>query len=135
LVKCHSCESRACPALDAGNPEYSAEVILMTDKPNLGPCCGCGKQDDTVRNIILLNLKGTVPDQGWGCVICGIWGGAVAVLCNDCVEQGFEIKFACDGYPKDGNRIPIEELTEPFDHDLRLHPGLENHWSREIGHA
>jgi hypothetical protein len=112
------------------------EVILMTEeKTDLGPCCACGKEDETVRNFILLNLKGTHSDQGWGCVVCGVWGGAVAVICDDCLEKKAEIKFACDGFPVDKKRIPIEQLTEFFDHDRRLHPSLENHWSREVGHA
>lgn len=105
------------------------------EKIDLGSCCVCGKEDDTVRNIVFLSQKALNPEGTWGCVICGIWGGAVAVLCDECAEKGSEIKFICDGYPKDGKRIPIDDLKEPFGHDLRLHPSLENHWSREVGRA
>ncbi len=93
----------------------------------LGKCCVCEAENESVRNIITLDKK--MPDEnlpgGWGCFVCGLDGqGAVAVLCDDCLDTEKEIKFACLGYPKDNRRIEIEKLTEEFKHDKSKHPEL-----------
>lgn len=99
---------------------------MMNDEiTDLGPCCACGKVDKSVRNIIMFHKKALNPEGGWGCVICGIWGGAVSVVCDECLEKKAEIKFVCDGYPKDKKRVPIDQLTEPFDHDFSRHHPAE----------
>ena len=104
---------------------------MMTKKIDLGPCCACGKTDQSCRNIIMLPKKAKNSEGGWGCVVCGVWGGAVVVLCDYCFENGAKLIMACDGYPKDGNRIPIDDLKEPFDHDLSKHSELDGYWVRE----
>lgn len=94
---------------------------------NLGKCCICEKEDDSVRNAITLDKKspaGTVG--GWGCFVCNLPSeGAVSVICDDCfenyVDKKTELKFACLGYPGENKRIPIEELTEDFHHDKTKH--------------
>jgi hypothetical protein len=89
---------------------------------DLGPCCACEGLDD-VANIIMLNVKGTVPGYGWGCFVCGLsTDGAVAVLCDACLESEAEIRFAVDGKIEDKKRIPRSELKEPHEHDMSKHP-------------
>jgi hypothetical protein len=86
-----------------------------TDTPSLGPCCNCGTTEN-VRNIVMLARRAPTPGSGWGCVVCGLPSdGAVAVMCDDCLEQ--EPRAVCDGYPVAGKRVPIEQLAaEAFDH-------------------
>lgn len=87
-------------------------------------------ESDSVRNAITLNKKSPETKGGWGCFVCDLQPfGAVAVLCDDCLDKFFdqkiEIKFACLGYPGENRRIEIEKLTEDFDHDLSKHPEEE----------
>lgn len=93
------------------------------DEIYLGTCCACGGSEN-VRNIICLDRKGPTPGKGWGCLVCGLPpDGAVAVLCDECLEQGTAIRFVCIGYPASDGRMPIEELSgEPFEHNLAYHP-------------
>jgi|SRR5215468_423725 len=86
---------------------------------NLGPCCVCEKIEG-VRNILMLDFKSPIPGHGWGCFTCNLpQDGSYAVVCDECLEK--PLKFACNGYPATEGRIPIEELTEKFDHDYRYH--------------
>ncbi len=101
----------------------------MTDhEPELGSCCICqGKRG--VRNILMLHQKAPMPGRGWACLICGLPpDGAVAVLCDRCMEPyqsgASRLRFVCRGYPDKDGRALIGELDpEPFDHDMKLHPG------------
>jgi hypothetical protein len=100
------------------------------DNPDLGPCCICEIEGPQVRNIIMLNQLSPIPGKGWGCFACGLpRNGAVAVVCDDCLD-GFgdlvvsELRFACRGYPGKDGRVPIEELTGEFDHNVLKHPEL-----------
>src|SRR4051812_30358355 len=84
-----------------------------------GPCCG-SQTTAGVTNVVMLDPRGPVPGQGWGCVVCGLPAdGAVAVLCNDCVlayeDDPKVLRFACRGYATSGQRIPIDELP-PGEH-------------------
>ena len=90
---------------------------------DLGPCCACGKENDhTVRNIILLSFRSKSPGTGWGCVICHLpCHGATAVVCDECMKAHIKPKWAIDGWAAERRRIPLEELTEPFEHDLQKH--------------
>ena len=98
----------------------------MDDQFNLdlGPCCHCEKTGPAVRNIMMLHRRAPVPGTGWGCFQCGLsQDGAVAVLCDECLEASKPKRFVCVGQPGDGKRMPVEELsTEPFDHDMSKHP-------------
>ncbi len=86
-----------------------------------GPCCACGGGEN-VRNIIMLNVKGVEPGCGWGCVVCGLpCDGALAILCDDCVDRNEQPLFAALGYVIEKKRIPIGELTVPHKHDLSMH--------------
>jgi hypothetical protein len=90
---------------------------------DLGPCCACGKEDETVRNVYLINKRAPVPSTGWGCVVCGLPpDGASAVLCDACHEANADIKYAIVGYPAEKRRIPISDApTEAFEHRLEFH--------------
>ncbi len=95
-----------------------------------GPCCAC-EGTENVRNVVMLNVKGTMPGHGWGCVVCGLpCDGAVAVLCADCLDRNEQPRFAVDGYLVNGKRIPISQLTTPHTHDMSRHPeGQKARWN------
>ncbi len=83
---------------------------------NLGKCCSCECESESVRNIITLDKLSPAPTLpgGWGCFVCGLPAmGAVAVLCDGCLDKMVAgenlIKFACIGYPTDNRRIEIRE--------------------------
>lgn len=100
-----------------------SERLDEGDRVNLGTCCACGKSGQDVHNVVMLNRKGPTPGKGWGCLVCGLPAdGAVAVLCDDCLEAGEEIRFVCVGYAAEDGRMPIAELPfEPFEHRLAMH--------------
>lgn len=95
----------------------------------LGCCCMCGKDDKTVRNMVMLDRRCAVPGHGWGCVVCGLLSdGAVAVLCDACGARWQQdnklLKVACRGYPATEGRIAIAELPAgEFKHDEAKHAG------------
>jgi hypothetical protein len=94
----------------------------MSEEPNLGPCCACGKEGPDVRNIVMLDKLAPIPGKGWGCFVCGLPNdGAVAVLCDRCLEQEREPIMACRGYPGIDGRVPIEDITGDFRHNMALH--------------
>lgn len=87
----------------------------------IGRCCACGQRKQ-LRNIMMLPVKAPMIGRGWGCVVCGLSNdGAIAVLCDACLEVDAEILYACDGYAKDEGRIPIDALTEVHRHDESKH--------------
>ena len=92
------------------------------DTIDLGPCCACRQRGPTVRNIVMLTFRAPLPGRGWGCFQCGLPSdGAIAVLCDRCLESSAPILDACAGYPASGGRVPRESLDIPFDHDMRFH--------------
>lgn len=96
---------------------------MADDTLEFGACCACRQTGPTVRNLIALEVAAPVPGTGWGCVECGApSNGAVAVLCDACVETGAPILDVCDGYPVSGQRVPRETCTTPFTHDMTKHP-------------
>lgn len=95
----------------------------------LGPCCACRADNDTVRNIIMIARRAPVPRTGWGCYVCELKNdGAIAVLCNACVQKAPEVEFldVCHGYPSEGRRSAYAALDpEPFEHDRTRHEAFE----------
>jgi len=86
-----------------------------------GPCCCCLRLKE-IRNLIMLPVRAPVAGTGWGCFVCGLPpDGAVAACCDECVAAGAPIRFACRDHPSKIARIPRDEPTEPFTHDLALH--------------
>lgn len=100
------------------------------EEPSLGACCVCEKEDEEIRNIVMLDRRAPVPGTGWGCLVCNLPSdGAVAVVCDACIEKNDHdaLRFAVRGYPAYRMRIPIEELgEEEFTHDLEAH-ALDEH--------
>ena len=91
--------------------------------PELGPCCVCGTTGETVRNIMMLNKRAPTPGYGWACFQCGLPpDGAIAVLCDGCLEANAKITHICDGYPAEGKRVPLDLSAPDFDHDMSKHP-------------
>jgi len=89
---------------------------------DFGPCCACEGLEG-VRNIVMLAVKMTVPGKGWGCLVCGLsFDGAIAVLCDACIDKKAEPRFAVDGPVEEKSRVLIGELTVPHQHDLSRHP-------------
>jgi hypothetical protein len=87
------------------------------DQLDLGTCCACGGTQG-VRNVIMLDKKAPIPGRGWGCVVCKLpLDGAIAVLCDDCLDSKAEIRFACRGYPATDGRVPIGELSGLHEHN------------------
>lgn len=95
----------------------------MLKQLSFPPCCCCGGAE-AVRNIILLNKLAPVSGQGWGCILCGLpCNGAVAVICNQCLESISEIKYVCAGSATDPRRVPVSELPAgEFNHNPACHP-------------
>lgn len=119
---------RACPDWLSGQERMrDARRILKGEKMSdrmqvsLGPCCACGGTEG-VRTIVALKQKAPVPGRGWGCVVCDLPAdGAVAVVCDACMEAKVEIKWACAGYPAEGKRVAVAELSGVHEHDLAKH--------------
>jgi hypothetical protein len=89
---------------------------------DLGPCCGCKATGPTVRNLVCLGVKGPVAGTGWGCVVCGLPSdGALAVMCDSCMEAKSEPLEVIAGYVAEIGRTPRASCTEPFEHDMDQH--------------
>ncbi|BAY77933.1 hypothetical protein NIES25_44030 [Nostoc linckia NIES-25] len=83
---------------------------------DFGVCCACGNTD-IAQNLIMLEYKTPISGTGWCCFTCGLpMDGAVTVVCDDCLRNKVEPKYAIFGFPTDKRRIEIEKLTEPFKH-------------------
>jgi hypothetical protein len=102
---------------------------MSTDEPwelsaNAGPCCCCGRHDETVRNVVMMARRAPVPGYGWGCFQCGLpMDGAYYVACDDCADIGRPPVEVCEGYPAEKKRIPFGQLGDDvFDHDMSKHP-------------
>ena len=103
------------------------EIELETT--DFGACCSCGREGDdlNVQNVVMLEQKASTPGSGWGCVQCGLpCDGAVAVLCDTCVDLGRPIQFAIAGLIKDNKRVPIDSLGAEHKHDLSKHPEVHD---------
>lgn len=91
---------------------------------NFHTCCACGEAGPSVRNILMVDRLAPTPGRGWGCLTCGLpLNGALAVVCDACLEIGAAPQFVCTGYPTQPERTPLSELRPGlFGHVLRLHP-------------
>jgi hypothetical protein len=99
---------------------------MNDDDLDFGSCCACEGLDG-VRNIIMLDVKALTPGKGWGCVVCHLPNdGAVAVLCDRCLETNAEVRFAVDGWTTDKKRVKIEELTIEHKHDMKYHHEVDD---------
>ena len=120
--------------------KLSIQTVRPTkpETESLGSCCNCACEDETVRNIILLEWRSPEPGDGcWGCFVCDLpMAGAIAVLCENCMAQSATSdsppQRACLGYPAENRRIPFSKLTERFQHDESKHPESEPPWAQQV---
>ena len=85
---------------------------MNADNLKLGRCCACkGTQD--VNHIMMHNLRAPIPGTGWG-VFQGERDGAISVVCDRCLDTEAPISEICIGNPAEDQRLPIEQVTEPF---------------------
>jgi hypothetical protein len=100
--------------------------MMDEDVPDLGCCCACGTTDSLrmIRNIVMLPVRAPVAGTGWGCLHCGLpQDGALAVVCDPCLESNQEIIMVASGQLGDKQRMPRSALADrPFDHDRSKHP-------------
>jgi hypothetical protein len=96
----------------------------MSQLPNLGPCCVCGRSKN-VRTIVHLPFKSPIPGRGWGCVLCDLPpDGAVAVVCDRCCKTFIaevSLNDACKGYPASDGRVPYSSLSGHHAHNMTKH--------------
>lgn len=89
---------------------------------DLGACCACRKKGPTVRNIVMLPKRAPVAGTGWGCVTCRVPAdGAIAVVCDACMEADRPILDVCFGYAPRNERVAMETVTDPFEHNPAMH--------------
>lgn len=89
---------------------------------DLGACCACRTRGATVRNIVMLPKRAPVAGTGWGCVTCRVPAdGAIAVVCDACMEADRPILDVCFGYAPRNERVSIATVTEVFEHKAGLH--------------
>ena len=86
----------------------------QSDTPDLGPCCACGVRASTVhKTSCACPGSGRRPASD----------GAVAVVCDGCLESGNQPKFVCSGRPGSKARYPVEALSsERHKHNMEYHP-------------
>ena len=92
--------------------DYSYPEI---EQASLGTCCIC-RSLENVFNIINLPYRTFIPGTGWGNVECSLPAdGAIAVICNDCMQDGFDIESLQDvvyDYAFQKQRKPFLEVTK-----------------------
>lgn len=89
---------------------------------DMGPCCACGCDIDGSTRLVCLPEKAPMPGTGWGCTVCGLGpDGALAVICNTCLVNQAEIRYAIDGYATGKQRIERSMLHERHEHNEELH--------------
>lgn len=100
------------------------------DEIPLGKCCGCEKEDATVRNVMMIDREAPPMTSGWGCLVCGLEPkGAVAILCDECLEKDVAPRWLVQGVVAHGGRIEATAFPiVPFAHDVSKHPELEEEW-------
>jgi len=102
----------------------------MTDEPSLGPCCIC-ETNEGVRNVLMIDRRCPTKGHGWGCCLCRLdCDGAVAVLCDPCLDRfqadNAALRFVCTGYASNAARTPFAELApDIFEHNEALHAAVD----------
>lgn len=88
-------------------------------------CCACGEVK-VLRNILTIERRAPEIGTGWGCVQCGLpQDGAVAIVCDDCLNADTPVFLVCLGHAMGQERIPLRDLSpKPFSHNLALHPEI-----------
>lgn len=92
------------------------------EQPDLGPCCACPAVGPAVRNVLMLSQKAPMAGRGWACLLCNLPAdGAIAVVCDACLETTAPLTQACRGYPGEDGRVPIGDLEGSQQHDQAIH--------------
>jgi len=94
-------------------------------------CCACGKPLKASRNLNLVCLMKEAKwlHPCWGNYLLGVWGFAGAVLCDRCIQEDREPRYAVEWDLKRGTvkYHPVEDLAdvpkEIFDLLDELEPG------------
>ena len=87
------------------------------DEMDLGACCICEKNDDTVIKVLAMHFRAPVDGTGWGCFQCKRpSNGALVVVCDECLETydgkiDTSLKFVINGYPAKRKRIAIAQVV------------------------
>lgn len=111
------------------NDEVVGDGWPADDAPeDLGKCCVCMKEGPDVRNLMMIERKAPPLTTGWGCLVCALPTiGAVAVLCDTCLEADLAPKFVVSGTIKGKGRQHVMQYPfTPFGHDLSKHPELHD---------
>lgn len=100
---------------------------FANEYPHLGSCCACRLFKPDVRNVLCLGFKAPLAGTGWGCVQCGLaLDGAVAVVCDDCLEMAAPLQEICHGFPAERQRAAYAGYAggERHSHRLERHPEM-----------
>jgi hypothetical protein len=108
-------------------PPYQRGYPISTDSTMKDfVCCSCGRKDSTVRNMLMLPFRGSVPGTGWGCVLCALPpDGASAILCDACLSAGKQPIRVIKGYLAKNQYEPLPVDRSIFDHDQSKHPATD----------
>lgn len=100
LVRCGACEK--------AYPDWSTDV-------DWSDLCEPTDYMGDLRNFVTLPKLASITGVGcWGNLVIHMPNiGAMALVCDSCVEEGREIRFAINGPPQLGLRVSIDEL-EPL---------------------
>ena len=100
---------------------------------DLGTCCACETTGESVRNLVFLPELAPVAGTGWGCVVCGLGAdGAMAVICDACLDSHAEIRFAMSGLAIGRLRIKRSMLEGVHEHNQERHRTEERQRAREL---
>jgi hypothetical protein len=110
--------------------DKSTKIVSDPDEPDdiftiyETPCCACGEIRVT-RNVMMIEARApaSAAGKGWGCAVCGLApDGAIAVVCDPCLEARRPITRVCAGYMTDAGRVDRASLSaELFEHDRSRH--------------
>ena len=122
---------------------------------DLGMCCACRVENDSVRNILtpalqrthegasltscfarqdvapsgasVLDTKAPIEGTGWGGALCALPAdGALAVLCDECFQAGRPLYWIVEGFLNQKERIAVADAPSiPFVHNPARHAWVE----------
>ena len=87
-------------------------------------CCACGGPLGNRVNMVCLMKEAKWKYPAWGNVLLRVWGFASAVVCDKCLKENREIKFAVEWsqdfsivryHPVQKLRDVPPEIFEPLD--------------------
>ncbi len=116
--------------MDSLYPDYSSRMPIEApadwgdDIRIEGRCCAC-RERLPLRNVVCMSFRApaSAAGKGWGCVVCGLPAdGAIAVVCDPCVQAGAPILDVCADYATQPERADAAPLKDtPYEHDSARH--------------